>query len=326
MKAVIREVYGSPDVLEFVDVEKPAPEDDEVLIRIHATSVNASDWEILRGKPLYGRLWGFFTPRVRILGSDVAGTVEAVGPKVTRFGPGDAVYGDVFEKWGGFAEWVCVPERMLRPKPEFMSFVEAAAIPQSAVIAAQGLREKGQIQPGQTVLINGAGGGAGTFAIQIAKGMGAEVTGVDNAEKLDLMRSLGADHVIDYAEEDFTRRTRRYDLILDLVGHHSLFDFKRALKPAGRYVLVGGSMKLILAVLSLGLLVSLFTRKNMEILAVKTNRDLDVVERQFRTGVVVPVIERCYSLSETPKALRHLGEGRARGKLVIEVWKTDGDA
>lgn len=311
-------------MLEMADVERPVPVGGEVLIRLRATSVNASDWEILRGKPMYGRLWGFFTPRVRILGSDIAGVVEAVGPNATRFRPGEAVYGDVFESWGGFAEWVCVPERMLRPKPEFMSFEEAAAIPQSAAIALQGLRDKGQVQPGQTVLINGAGGGAGTLAIQIAKDMGAEVTGVDRAEKLDLMRSLGADHVINYAEEDFTRNTQRYDLILDLVGHHSLFDFKRVLKPTGRYILVGGSMKLILGVLSMGPLVSLLTRKRMGILSVKVNQDLDVIEGQLRSGAVVPVIDRRYPLSETPNALRHLGEGRAGGKLVIVVSGSGG--
>jgi NADPH:quinone reductase-like Zn-dependent oxidoreductase len=324
MKAVIRKVYGSPDVLEVTDVEKPVPAVGEVLVRIHATSVNASDWELLRGVPLSARLWGFFTPSVRILGSDVAGRVEAVGPNVTRFGAGDAVYGDVFERWGGFAEWVCVPEGMLRPKPEFMSFEEAAAVPQSAAIALQGLRDKGQVQAGQAVLVNGGGGGAGTFAIQIAKGMDAEVTGVDNAQKLDLMRSLGADHVIDHSEEDFTRSTQRYDLILDLVGHHSFFDFRRALKPTGRYILVGGSMKLFLGVLFLGPLVSLFTRKRLGILAIKVNQDLDVIESQLRSGAVVPVIDKRYPLSETPRALWQLGEGRAKGKLVIVVPGEDG--
>jgi NADPH:quinone reductase-like Zn-dependent oxidoreductase len=317
MKTVIRHAYGPPAVLEMAELEKPVPGEGEVLVRIRATSVNASDWEILRGEPLYGRLWGFFTPKVRVLGSDVAGTVEAVGPNTTRFGPGDAVYGDVFERWGGFAEWLSVPESMLRPKPESMSFEEASAIPQSAAIALQGLRDKGQIQPHQTVLINGAGGGAGSFAIQIAKVLGAEVTGVDSAEKLELMRSLGADHVIDYAEEDFTRSGRRYDLILDLVGHHSLLDFKRALAPEGRYLLVGGSMRLLLAALVLGSLVSLFTRKKMGLLAVKPNRGLDVLEGHFRSGTVVPAIDKCYPLEDTPAALRRLGEGHAKGKLVI---------
>jgi len=317
MKAMVRHLYGSPEVLEMADVEKPVPRQDEVLIRIRATSLNASDWEILRGKPLYGRLWGFFTPKVRILGSDVAGIVEAVGPRVTRFGPGDAVYGDVFGKWGGFAEWICAPESMLRPIPEGMSAEEAAAIPQSGAIALQALRDKGRVQPGQTVLVNGAGGGAGSFAIQIAKALGAEVTGVDNAEKLEFMRSLGADHVIDYAVEDFTRGPRRYDLILDLVGHHSFFDFERALAPGGRYILVGGSVSLIFGVLFLGSLVSLVTRKKMGLLAVKVNQDLDILEDHFGSGAVVPVIDGRYALIDTPDALRRLGEGQAKGKLVI---------
>jgi NADPH:quinone reductase-like Zn-dependent oxidoreductase len=290
----------------------------EVLIRVRATSLNASDWENLRGKPLYGRLWGFFTPRIRILGSDIAGTVEAVGPNVTRFRPGDAVYGDNLGRWGGFAEWVCATERRLRPKPESMSFEQASAIPQSGVIALQGLRDRGRVQPGETVLINGAGGCAGTFAIQIAKVLGAETTGVDNAQKLELMRSLGADHVIDYEKEDFTRSAERYDLILDLVGRHSLFDFKRALAPRGRYLAVGGGpMTLFFGILCLGSLVSLLTGKRMEFLVVKSNQDLDVLEDYFQSGTVMPVIDKRYSLTETPEALRRLGEGRANGKLVI---------
>lgn len=317
MKAVIRHVYGPPDVLELAEVEKPVPAAGEVLIRVRATSLNASDWEILTGEPLYGRIWGFFTPKFRILGSDVAGTVEAVGPGATRFSPGDAVYGDIFERWGGFAEWVCAPEGMLRLKPESMSFEQAAAIPQSGVIALLGLRDKGQVQTGQTVLINGAGGGGGTFAIQIAKILGAEVTAVDSAEKLELMRSLGADHVIDYAEEDFTRNGQRYDLILDLVGHHSLFDFKRALAPKGRYLLVGGRMKLVLGALIGGVLVSVFSGKKMGMLMVKVNQGLEILEEHFQSGSLVPAIDRTYSLGETPEALRRLGEGRAQGKLVI---------
>lgn len=297
MQAVTRRVYGPPDVLDVVEVARPVPDEDEVLVRVRATSVNASDWEILRGKPLYGRFSGLFTPRIQILGSDIAGTVEAVGSSVTRFGPGDAVYGDIFDRCGGFAEWVCAPEGMLRSKPESMSFEQAAAIPQSGAIALQGIRDTGQLQSGQTVLINGAGGGAGTFAIQIAKGLGAHVTAVDNAEKIQLMRSLGADHVIDYAQEDFTRRSRRYDLILDLVGGHPLFDFVRTLAPTGRYLMVGGSMRLLLSVLCLGPLVSGFTRKTVRLLTIKVNQGLDVIEDQFQSGAVVPVIDRCYSLS-----------------------------
>lgn len=324
MKAVIRHAYGPPEVLELAEVEKPVPGEGEVLIRVRATSLNASDWEILTGKPLYGRFWGFFTPKVRILGSDVAGTVEAVGSKVTRFSPGDAVYGDIFESWGGLAEWVCASEGMLRPKPESMSFEQASAIPQSGAIALQGLRDQGQVQAGQKVLINGAGGSAGTFAIQIAKVLGAKVTAVDNAQKLEMMRSLGADHVIDYAEEDFTRNGQRYDLILDLVGQHSLFDFKRALAPTGRYLIVGGAVPLLLGVLLLGSLVSLLTRKKMGLLIVKVNQGLEVLENHFRSGAVLPAIDRTYPLSETSEALRCLGEGRAKGKLVIAPGPEDG--
>ena len=323
MKAVVRHVYGPPEVLELAELNKPVPGEGEVLIRVRAASLNASDWEILRGKPLYGRIWGFFTPKIRILGSDVAGTVEAVGSNVTRFGPGDAVYGDIMERWGGFAEWVCAPETMLRPKPEFISFEQAAAMPQSGAIALQGLRDKGQVQAGQKVLINGAGGSGGTFAIQIAKALGAEVTAVDSAQKAELMRSLGADHVIDYAREDFTRNHKRYDLILDLVGKHSFFDFKRALAPTGRYLVVGGAVSLILRVVFLGALVSLLTRKKMGLLMVKVNQGLGVLEDYFRSGAVVPAIDRTYTLSETPEALRCLGEGRAKGKLVIAMGSED---
>ena len=325
MKAIVRDTYGPPELLELVELEKPVPGETEVLIRLHATSLNASDWEILTGKPLYGRIWGFFTPKFRILGSDIAGTVETVGAKVTRFSPGDAVYGDVFDRWGGFAEWVCAPEDMLRSKPKSMSFEQASAIPQSGAIALQGLRDKGRVQPGQTVLINGAGGSAGTFAIQIAKVLGAEVTAVDSEQKLELMRSLGADHVIDYAKEDFTKNGQRYDLILDLVGQHTVLDFKRALAPKGRYLIVGGPVLLILGVLSLGSLVSLFSRKKMGMLTIKVNQGLDRLEELFESGDVVPAIDRRYPLSETPRALRRLGDGRAKGKLVISLEGEDAD-
>lgn len=317
MRAVVRDVYGPPEVLRLEEVEKPVPKDGQVLIRVRAVSLNASDWEILTGNPLYGRIWGFFKPKVRVLGSDVAGIVEAVGPDVTEFQPGDAVYGDIFETWGGFAEWVCAPKDRLRHKPESMSFEQAAAIPQSAAIAVQGICEKGRAQSGQKVLINGAGGGAGTFAIQIATVIGAEVTGVDNAQKLELMRSLGAAHVIDYAEEDFTKNGQRYDLILDLVGHHSVFDFKRALAPRGRYLVVGGPVKQFLGTLLFGSLISLFTRKKMGLLMLKVNQGLNIIENHFASGAVVPSIDSTYPLSETPEALRCLGEGRAKGKLII---------
>ncbi len=317
MKALVREVYGPPEVLELRDVEKPAPAEGEVLVRIRATALNASDLEILTGQPLYGRVWGFFTPKYRILGSDVAGTVEAVGPGVTRFEPGDAVYGDLFERWGGLAEWTCAPEGLLRPKPEDLSFVQAAALPQSGALALQGLSEVGHLKPGERVLINGAGGGVGTFAIQLAKHLGAEVSAVDSAEKLDLMRALGADQVIDYAAVDVTAGGQRFDLILDLVGHHSLSDFRRALAPRGRYYLVGGPMKLVLSVLFCGTLRSLFARQKTRLLTIRVNEGLEVLEAHARSGAVVPAIDRIYALSEAPEAFRRLAAGRARGKLVI---------
>ncbi len=257
MKAIVYTKYGPPDVLQLKEVEKPTPKDKEVLIKIHATSVNASDWEGLKGSPLYTRIWGLLKPKNQILGSDIAGRVEAVGRNVKQFQQGDEVFGDILYCGGGFAEYVCAPEDALMLKPASMTFEEAATVPQAALITLQGLRDKGQIQPGQKVLINGAGGGAGTFAVQIAKSFGAEVTGVDSTKKLDMMRSIGADQVIDYTQEDFTQNGQRYDLILDLVASHSIFDYKRALTPKGVYVMVGGSMAHIFQTLFLGSLISI---------------------------------------------------------------------
>ena len=325
MRAMGRTGYGAPeDVLELREIERPAPGDDEVLIRVHATSLNASDLELLTGKPLYGRIWGFFTPRIQVLGSDVAGTVEAVGAGITRLQPGDEVFGDLFESWGGFAEWVCAPEQKLTRKPAGLSFLQAAAIPQSALIALQGLVDQGQLEAGQRVLINGGGGGGGSFAVQLAHHLGAHVTGVDSAGKLELLRSLGADRVIDYAREDCTGNGERYDLILDLVGHHSIGDFRRALAPGGRYLLVGGAMALLFQTLILGSAVSLFTNKKMGLLFHKPNEGLDTVLELFECGAIVPAIDRTYPLSETPQALRYLGDGHARGKVVIEVMPDAG--
>ncbi|MCP5105454.1 MAG: NAD(P)-dependent alcohol dehydrogenase, partial [bacterium] len=252
MKAIVYERYGSPDVLELKELEKPTPKDNEVLIKVHAVSVNASDCELLGGSPLYTRMWGLLKPKKKILGSDIAGRVEVVGRNVTQFQQGDAVFGDILECWGGFAEYVCAPRNSLILKPAGMTFEEAAALPQAASVALQGLRDKGRIQPGQKVLINGAGGGAGSFAVQIAKLFGAEVTGVDSTGKLDMMRSIGADRVIDYTQEDFTRNEQCYDLILDFVASHSIFDYKRALSPRGVYAMVGGSMAHIFQTLFFG--------------------------------------------------------------------------
>lgn len=320
MKAITYTEYGSPDVLQIKEVAKPTPTDDEVLIKVQAVSVNRSDWEGLRGKPLYARIGGLLKPRHQILGSDIAGRVEMAGRNIRRFQPGDEVFGDILGRMGGFAEYVCARERALALKPASMTFEEVAAIPQAAVIALQGIRDKGQVQPGQKVLINGAGGGAGTFAVQLAKLYGAEVTGVDNTGKLDFMRSLGADHVIDYTREDFTKNGKQYDLILDLVAHRSVFAYKRALRPNGSYFFVGGSVATIFQILLLGPWIRRTTGKKIRILAVQPNlKDMVYITELCEAGKVVPVIDRRYPLSEVPEALRYLGEGRAKGKVVITV-------
>ena len=319
MKAIVYTKYGPPDVLQLKEVEKPTPKDNEVLVKVHAASLNATDLEYLRGS-LISRLTGPLKPKYKILGCDIAGRVEAVGRNVKQFQPGDEVFGDLSVcGFGAFAEYVCVPENALALKPTSMTFEEAATIPQAAVLALQGLRDKRQIQPGQKVLINGAGGGVGTFAVQMAKSFGAGVTGVDSTNKLDMIRSLGADHVIDYTQEDFTKNGQRYDLILDVMGYHSIFDYKRALSPRGIYVLVGGSMALIFQVLFLGPWISMTGSKKMGILAQKPNKDLAFIKGLFETGKVVPVIDRRYTLSEVPEALRYLGEGHAKGKVVITL-------
>jgi NADPH:quinone reductase-like Zn-dependent oxidoreductase len=320
MKAIVYTQYGPPDVLQLKEVAKPTPRDDEVLIKVQAVSVNRSDWEGLIGKPLYARIGGLLKPRHQILGSDIAGRVEMAGRNIRRFQPGDEVFGDILPRMGGFAEYVCARESALALKPASMTFEEAAAIPQGAVIALQGIRDKGQVQPGQKVLISGAGGGAGTFAVQLAKLYGAEVTGVDNTGKLDFMRSLGADHVIDYTREDFTKNGKQYDLILDVVAHRSVFAYKRALRSNGSYFLAGGSVATIFQILLLGPWIRGTTGKRIRILAVKPSlKDLVYITELCEAGKVVPVIDRRFPLSEVPEALRYLGEGRTKGKVVITV-------
>ena len=320
MKAVVYTRYGPPEVLQLKEVAKPTPRDDEVLVKVEAVSANRSDWEGLRGKPLYARIGGLLRPRQQILGSDVAGRVEMAGRSVSRFRPGDEIFGDILPRLGGFAEYVCARESALALKPASLTFEEAAAIPQAAVIALQGIRDKGQVQTGQKVLISGAGGGAGTFAVQLAKLYGAEVTGVDNTGKLDFMRSLGADHVIDYTREDFTNNGKQYDLILDVVAHRSVFAYQRALKSGGGYFLTGGSVATIFQILLLGPLIRGTTGKKIRILAVRPNlKDLVYITELYEAGKVVPVIDRRYPLSEVPEALRYLGEGRTKGKVVISV-------
>jgi NADPH:quinone reductase-like Zn-dependent oxidoreductase len=269
MKAVVYTRYGPPDVLRLTDVERPAPKDKEALIKIRAVSLNASDWEVLRGKPLYSRFMGPFRPRYHILGSDIAGRVEAVGRNTTLFQPGDEVFADILSHMGGFAEYVCAPESALARMPAGMTFEEAAALPQAGANALQGIQDKGHVQPGQKVLINGAAGGSGMYAVQLAKLHGAEVTGVDNAEKLEFMRSLGADHVLDYTREDFIRNGRTYDLILDFAAHRSAFAYKGSLTRGGRYLYVGGSVATLLQVLLIGPLIGRAEGKKIGLLAVR---------------------------------------------------------
>ena len=324
MKAIVYKTYGPPDVLKLEEVDKPAPGGNEVLVKVHAASVNSWDWDLLRGKPDLTSLWGLLKPQYNILGADIAGRVEAVGINVKQFQPGDEVFGDISGcGWGGFAEYVCAPEHALALKMASMTFEEAAAVPQAAVLALQGIRDKGKLQKGQKILVNGAGGGVGTFAVQIARSFGAEVTGVDSTKKLDMLRSIGADHVIDYTQEDFTRSGLHYDLILDVVANRSIFDYTNALGPRGICIIVGGSMVRILQIMLLVPWISLTGSKKIGILLHKPNQaDLNYLKELFEGGKVLPVIDRCYPLSEVAEALRYLGEGHARGKVVITVYRT----
>ena len=321
MKAIVYTEYGTPDVLVLKKVDKPIPKDDEVLIKVHATSINDWDWGLLKGTPFINRLAnGLLKPKKhKILGSDIAGRIEAVGKNVKQFQPGDEVFGDLTGDWGGFAEYVCARENALALKPATMTFDEAAAIPQAAMLAVQGLRDRGQIQSGQKLLINGAGGGVGTFGVQIAKLYGVEVTGVDSAGKLDMMRSVGFDHVIDYTKEDFTKNGKRYDLILDNKMNRSIFDYMRALNPNGIYVLTGGSMARLFQALILGPLISMFSKKKIRIVALKANKDLAYMNGLFEAGKVKPVIDGPFKLSEAPEAMRYFGEGNHKGKVVITL-------
>jgi len=322
MKAVVFTEYGLPDVLELKEVEKPVPKDNEVLIKIYAASINSWDWELLRGTPYPNRLmFGLFKPsKISILGCDIAGRVEAVGQNVKQFRPSDEVFGDISQVgWGGFAEYVCASENALTLKPASMTFEQAAAIPQAAVLALQGLR-LGKIQSGQKILINGASGGAGSFAIQLAKWFGAEVTGVDRTNKLESMYSLGADHVIDFTTEDFTKNGQCYDLILDMMAQRSYFDYKRALSPEGNFVMVGGSMSLATLLLMMNRFTSKVSGKKMLLLLHKPDTtDLDFLKKLFEDVKVKSVIDKLYPLAEVADAMRYFGEGQAKGKVVITI-------
>lgn len=322
MKAIVCPKYGSPDQLQLKEVDKPIPKEDEALVKVYATSINAADMETMRGTSM-ARIGGPFRPMHKILGSDIAGRVEAVGRNVKQFKPGDEIWGDLSfpHNCGAFAEYVCIPEQALRLKPANMTFEEAAAIPTAAVVALQNLCGKRPIQPGQKVLINGAGGGVGTFAVQIAKHYGAEVTAVDSTSKLDLLRSIGADYVIDYRVEDFTKSIHCYDLILDIVANRSFFAYKRVLSPNGICVIVGGSTSAVCQALVLGPLISMMNSKKMGVVMWRPNKkeDLDLLIELFEAGKVIPIIDKRYALNEIPEAIKYLEAGRARGKVVITV-------
>ena len=319
MKAIVHKKYGPPeDVLELKDVEKPAPKDNEALIKIHASSICWADNATITGKPFLVRLTGgLLKPKHLIPGIDISGKVEVVGKNVTRFKPGDEIFGDIGDfGFGAFAEFVCAPEDALAIKPVNMSYEEAAAVPQYAVVALQGLRDKGQIQQGEKVLINGASGGVGTFAVQIAKSFGAEVTGVCSGKNLDMVRSIGTDHVIDYTKEDFTTTGKKYDLILDIVANRSIFDYTSALSPKGSYVAVAFKASAVF----LGPLISITGSKKVSQLSHKPNvEDLIFLKELIESGKVVPVIDRRYPLSKVAEAVRYFGEGNPSGKVVITV-------
>lgn len=320
MKAIFLTQYGSPDDLELKDIETPTPDDGEVLVKVYATSVNDWDWCLVRGSPFYIRLLcGWRKPNIQIPGAEVAGRVEAVGPNVTRFQPGDAVYGDISEcGFGGFAEYVCVPETALALMPKGMTFTEAAAIPHAAMLAVQGLIDAGQLQPGQKLLINGAGGGVGTLGVQIAHAIGVkDVTGVDRASKFALMRSVGFTHTLDYSQTDFTAGQERYDLILDTKTNRSPFKYLQVLNPGGTYVTVGGLTPRLFQVLLFGPMIRWLTQKTVRVVGLQPNKDLAYVNELFAAGQLKPAIAGPYPLSDIPRLIQYFGAGQHQGKVVI---------
>ncbi len=322
MKAVIQTEYGTADVLKLVEMDKPAPGPTEVLVKIEATSLNAYDWHLMRADPFVVRLsMGFNRPKQLIRGADIAGRVEVVGREVTEFRVGDAVYGDLSGSGGGgLAEYVAAPESALAPMPDGVSFEQAAAVPMAALTALQGLRDVGGLQPGMKVLINGASGGVGTFAVQIAKLMGAEVTAVCSTGKMELARKLGAGHVIDYTKEDFTRSGQKYDLILGVNGDRSLSEYAGSLAPGGRYVMAGGTNKQIFESVLLGAIKSRTTGKTLTSVSAKPNpADLKLMNEWMAAGTVTPVIDRCYPLEQAIAAMRYMEAGHATGKVIVTI-------
>ena len=323
MKAIVYDNYGSPDVLRCEDIEKPTAGANEVLVNVRAASVNPLDWHFMRGSPYGLRMMaGLRKPKVRRLGADVAGHVEAIGRNVTQFNPGDEVFGTCR---GAFAEYACASEQAVAAKPGNLTFEQAASVPVAAITALQALRDKGRIQPGQKVLINGAAGGVGTFAVQIARSFGADVTGVCSTKNVDMVRSIGADHVCDYIKEDFTKSGKQYDLIVDCVGNHSLPAYRRVLTPRGTYVVVGGPpgrwIGPLALVIKTQLLSPFVSQKLATIMANLRQADLASMRQLIEAGKVTPVIDRRYGLTEVPEAIRYLEEGHARGKVVITVGR-----
>jgi len=322
MKAIVFEHYGSPDVLRLEEVEKPAPKRDQVLVKIHAVSINAPDWRVMRADPWLVRLsTGLFKPNVPILGCDIAGVVEAVGPDAKQFKVGDEVFGDLATfGYGGFAEYVCPSERALARKPAGISFETAVASPMAGLTALQGLRDFGKVRPGQKVLIVGASGGVGTFAVQVAKLLGADVTAVCSTDKADMVRSLGADYVIDYMKEDFTQNGLLYDLIFAVNGYHSIWDYRRSLVPTGTYLMAGGDWPQIRQAMLWGPFLSLLGSKKLGSAPMKASqKDLVYIGELLESGKLEPVIDRRYPLSAVPDAMRYVEEGHARGKIIINV-------
>lgn len=320
MKAVVYDRYGGIEALEIREVQNPIPRDNEVLVKVHAVSINDWDWGKMDGRSLFNRLTsGLRKPRHPILGSDIAGKIVAIGKNVRSFKIGDEVYGDLSGRWGGFAEYCCAPEKALVQKPPGMSFQEAAAIPQAAMLAVQGLIDKGEIRQGCKLLINGAGGGVGTFGVQIARIFGAEVTGVDHTGKLDMLRTVGFDHVIDYTKEDFTKSGKQFDLILDVKTNRPVFHYLRALNQTGIYVTVGGSLSRLFQTLLLLPAISIFSKKKIKIVMLKPNKDLAYMNELFEAGKVKPVIDEYYKLEDLPKAFRLFAQAAHKGKIVISV-------
>ncbi|MDR4945477.1 NAD(P)-dependent alcohol dehydrogenase [Neobacillus cucumis] len=322
MKAIVYNKYGTPDVLKLTEVEKPSLGDNQVLVKVHAASLNYGNLVLLKGEPFLARFaFGLLKPKYSIPGGDIAGRVEAVGKNVKQFQPGDEVFGDLsLSGWGGFAEYVSVSENALAIKPANLSFEEAAAVPMASVTALQSLRDKGKIQPGHKVLINGASGGVGTFAVQIAKSLGAEVTGVCSTRNLDILESIGADHTIDYSKENFTENIERYDLILGVNGHHAMSAYRRVLSSNGVFVHVGGSGSQMFQAMALGPWISMTGKKKMGSFLQRANQqDLIHIKELVEKGKVKPVIDRSYQLSEIHEAFRYFEEGHAQGKVVITV-------